>query len=96
MNIAQTPTTEVISLRTAVKRRPGKKIAIFIGVVTTILILSYNLSKDIWFIYITDKEGILTLQNSEPTEIILGNPVTRRIIPQTVGRSSLIQIRCKI
>ena len=68
------PITEVISLRTALKRRPGKKIAIFIGAVTAILILSYNLSKDIWFIYITDKEGILTLQNSESTEIISGNP----------------------
>ena len=88
MNIAQlTPTTEVISLRTAVKRRPGKKLAIFIGAVTAVLILSYNLSKDIWFICITDKEGTLTLQNSEPTEIILGNPATS---------SSLIQIICKI
>ena len=88
MNIAQlTPTTEVISLRTAVKRRPGKKLAIFIGAVTAVLILSYNLSKDIWFICITDKEGTLTLQNSEPIEIILGNPATH---------SSLIQIICKI
>ena len=68
------PITEVISLRTAVKRRPGKKISIFIGAVTAVLMLSYNLSKDIWFIYITDKEGILSLENSKPTEIILGNP----------------------
>ena len=49
---------EVIALRTSGKRLPGKKLAVFIGAVIAVLILSYNLTKDLQFIIISDKEGI--------------------------------------
>ena len=52
---------EVISLRTSKKTLPGKKLAIYIGVVIAVLILSYNLTKDLPFILVYDKEGVLKL-----------------------------------
>ena len=50
--------TEVISLKTSKKTLPGKKLAIYIGVVIAVLILSYNLTKDLSFIFVSDKEGV--------------------------------------
>ena len=50
---------EVISLRTSGKRLPGKKLAIYNGAVIAVLVLAYNLTKDLSFILISDKEGIL-------------------------------------
>ena len=50
---------EIIALRTSGKRLPGKKLAIYVGVVIAVLVLSYNLTKDLSFILISDKEGIL-------------------------------------
>ena len=38
-------TLDVMSLRTGEKRRPGRNITIYIGVVMAVLIMSYNLSK---------------------------------------------------
>ena len=49
--------SEVISLRTSGKRLPGKKLAVYIGVVIAVLVLLYNLTKDLSFILISDKEG---------------------------------------
>ena len=46
---------EVIPLRTAVKRLPGRKLAIYVGVVITALILLFNLSIDQIFIWKCDK-----------------------------------------
>ena len=51
--------SEVISLRTAGKRLPGKKLAVYIGAVVAVLVLSYNLIKDLSFILISDKGGVL-------------------------------------
>ena len=48
--------TDVIALRTGGKRRPGKELAIYIGVVIAILVISYELRKDIAFILICDKD----------------------------------------
>ena len=53
--------SEVISLRTAGKRLPGKKCAIYIGSVISVLILSYNLTKNLSFIMTFDKKGISSL-----------------------------------
>ena len=50
------PTSDVIALRTGGKRRPGKELAIYIGVVVAILVISYELRKDISFILICDKD----------------------------------------
>ena len=55
------PKSEVISLRTSKKILPGKKLAIYIGVVISVLILSYNLTKNLPFIFVSDKEGIFKL-----------------------------------
>ena len=49
---------EVISLRTSGKRLPGKKLAVYNGAVIAVLVLAYNLAKDLSFILISDKEGI--------------------------------------
>ena len=46
----------VIPLRTALKIIPGRKLAIYIGVVITLLILMYNLSIDKTFISKCDKD----------------------------------------
>ena len=48
----------VIPLRTALKIIPGKKLAIYIGVVITLLMLMYNLSIDKTFILKCDKDWI--------------------------------------
>ena len=50
---------EVISLRTSGKRLPGKTLAVYIGAVIAVLVLSYNLARDLPFILISDKEGII-------------------------------------
>ena len=55
---------EVISLRTSGKRLPGKKLAIYVGVVITVLVLSYNLTKDLSFILVSDKEWVLNFIDS--------------------------------
>ena len=52
---------EVISLRTSGKRLPGKKLAVYNGAVIAVLVLAYNLTKDLSFILFSDKEGILKL-----------------------------------
>ena len=49
--------SEVISLKTSGKRLPGKKLAIYVGVVLAVLVLAYNLTKDLSFILVCDKEG---------------------------------------
>ena len=51
--------SEVISLRTSKKTLPGKKLAVYIGAVIAVLVLSYNLIKDLSFILISDKKGII-------------------------------------
>ena len=48
-----------IGKKTSGKRLPGKKLAIYIGVVFAVLVLAYNLTKDLSFILVSDKEGIL-------------------------------------
>ena len=48
---------EVIPLRTAVKRLPGRKLAIYVGVVITALILLFNLSIDQIFILKCEKDS---------------------------------------
>ena len=48
-----------MSLKTSGKRLPGKKLAIYIGVVIAVLVLAYNLTKDLSFIFVSDKEGVL-------------------------------------
>ena len=58
------PVSEVISLRRSglskdTKRLPGKNLAVFIGVVISSLILSYNLTRDLSFILTSDKERII-------------------------------------
>ena len=53
------PKSEVITLRTSGKRLPGKKLAVYTGTVIALLVLSYNLTRDLSFILISDKEGIL-------------------------------------
>ena len=50
--------SEVIPLRTSGKRLPGKKLAIYIGVVIAVLVLSFNLTRDLSFILVSDKEGV--------------------------------------
>ena len=57
------PRSEVISLRRSglskdTKRLPGKNLAVFIGVVISSLILTYNLTRDLSFILTSDKERI--------------------------------------
>ena len=47
---------KVIPLRTALKIIPGRKLAIYIGVVITLLMLMYNLSIDKTFILKCDKD----------------------------------------
>ena len=59
------PRSEVISLRRSglskdTKRLPGKNLAVFIGVVISSLILSYNLTRDLSFILTSDKERIIS------------------------------------
>ena len=46
---------KVTSLRTGEKRLPGRNLAIYIGVVIAVLIMSYNLTKDILFIFMCNK-----------------------------------------
>ena len=48
---------EVIPLRTALKVIPGRKLAIYVGVVITALILLFNLSIDQIFILKCDKDS---------------------------------------
>ena len=43
-------------MRTGGKRRPGKVLAIYIGVVIAITVIAYELRKDISFILICDKD----------------------------------------
>ena len=63
--------SEVISLRTAGKRLPGKKLAVYIGAVVAVLVLSYNLIKDLSFILISDKGGVLkTTYNPSIRQVI--------------------------
>ena len=50
---------EVISLKTSGKRLPGKKLAIYVGVLIAVLVLAYNLTKDLSFILVSDKEGVI-------------------------------------
>ena len=52
------PKSVVISLRTSGKRLPGKKLAIYVGVVIAVLVLSYNLTRNLSFIVVSDKEGV--------------------------------------
>ena len=52
----------MIFLRTSGKTLPGKKLAIYISVVIAVLVLSYNLSRDLPFILVSDKEGILNFK----------------------------------
>ena len=47
-----------MSLKTSGKRLPGKKLAIYVGVVIAVLVLAYNLTKDLSFILVSDKEGV--------------------------------------
>ena len=49
----------MISLRTSGKRLPGKNQAIYIGSVIAVLVLSYNLTKDLSFILVSEKEGVI-------------------------------------
>ena len=53
--------SEVISLRTSRKTLPGRKLAIYIGCVIAVLVLSYNLTKDLSFILVSNKEEISIL-----------------------------------
>ena len=48
---------EIIALRTAGKRQPGKNIAIYIGTVLAILVILYNLIRDISFAKVCDKDS---------------------------------------
>ena len=50
--------SEVISLRTSGKRLPGKKLAIYVAVVISVLVLSFNLTRNLSFIVVSDKEGV--------------------------------------
>ena len=56
ISIEEDTPPKVIPLRTAVKRQPGRKLAIYIGVVITLLMLMYNLSIDKTFILKCDKD----------------------------------------
>ena len=47
---------KVIPLKTAKKTQPGRKLAIYVGVVITSLMLMYNLSMDKTFILKCDKD----------------------------------------
>ena len=58
MKICLSKKPEVISLRTSGKLLPGKKLAVYLGAVIAVFVLSYNLTKDLSFILISDKEGI--------------------------------------
>ena len=53
--------SEVVSLRTSKKTLPGRKLAIYIGCVIAVLVLSYNLTKDLSFILVSNKERVLYL-----------------------------------
>ena len=53
--------SEVISLKTSGKILPGKKLAIYVGVVISVLVLSFNLTRNLSFILVSDKEGIFNL-----------------------------------
>ena len=61
---------EVISLRTSGKRLPGKKLAVYNGAVIAVLVLAYNLTKDLSFILISDKEGILNSHASAENKCV--------------------------
>ena len=50
--------TEVIALRTTEKRRPGKILASYIGMVSAVLIICYKLRKDMMFITMCDKVSL--------------------------------------
>ena len=56
--------SEVISLKTSGKRMPGKKLAIYVGVVIAVLVLGYNLTKDLPFILVSDKEGVFNCMST--------------------------------
>ena len=56
--------SEVISLKTSGKRMPGKKLAIYVGVVIAVLVLGYNLTKDLPFILVADKEGVFNCMST--------------------------------
>ena len=51
----QNSSLKVIPLKTAKKTQPGRKLAIYVGVVVTSLMLMYNLSMDKTFILKCDK-----------------------------------------
>ena len=51
--------SEVVSLKTSGKILPGKKLAIYVGVVIAVLVLSFNLTRNLSFILVSDKEGVL-------------------------------------
>ena len=59
------PKLEVVSLRTSKKTLPGRKLAIYIGCVIAILILSYNLTKNLSFILVSHKEGVFNSISNE-------------------------------
>ena len=52
----QDSSPKVIPLKTAKKTQPGRKLAIYVGVVITSLMLMYNLSMDKTFILKCDKD----------------------------------------
>ena len=57
--------SEIISLRTSKKTLPGRKLAIYIGCVIAVLVLSYNLTKDLSFILVSNKEGVFNFISNE-------------------------------
>ena len=74
--------SEVISLKTSGKRMPGKKIAIYVGVVIAVLVLGYNLTKDLSFILVSDKDGVLnstgTVTWSQRFQVQICDPGSKR------------------
>ena len=50
--------TEVVALRTTEKRRPGKILSSYIGMVLAVLLICYKLRKDITFITTCDKVSL--------------------------------------
>ena len=50
--------TEVVALRTSEKRRPGKILASYIGMVLAVLMICYKLRKDMMFITMCDKVSL--------------------------------------
>ena len=57
--------SEIVSLRTSKKTLPGRKLAIYIGCVIAILILSYNLTKNLSFILVSHKKGVFNSISNE-------------------------------